>query len=243
LSEGSSEPGGRRLFTSEELSRYDGRDGRKAFVAVDGKVYDVTPSAMWKQGEHFRLHGSGGDLSRSIGAAPHGKEVLERLEQVGILAEEPNLRATKRPERPSWLSALILRHHAHPMLIHFPTAFCTVASFTALLYLALRVEVLESFALYCVVISALATPPSIVTGLVSWRYSYGGVRTPLFRAKIRLSAGLAVLLFAALAVRFAAVDGPDSTPAAFWVYQALVLALAPTVIRLGYVGGRITFPS
>ena len=36
-------------FTPEELTAFDGKDGRKAYVAVEGKVYDVTgvPLDRW----------------------------------------------------------------------------------------------------------------------------------------------------------------------------------------------------
>ena len=33
-----------QAFTEESLARFDGRDGRPAYVAYQGKVYDVTGS-------------------------------------------------------------------------------------------------------------------------------------------------------------------------------------------------------
>jgi hypothetical protein len=129
------------------------------------------------------------------------------------------------------------------MLIHFPTALCTVAPLTAVLHIILGTETLERFTLYCVALAALATPPSIASGLVSWRYNYGAAWTPLFRAKIRYSLVLAALLAVAAVVRLALVEGPDLTPVAFWVYMGVVLSLGPTVVWLGYLGGKITFPS
>lgn len=71
-------------FTVEELAQFDGKDGRKAYVAVDGKVYDVTGNSHWTNGEH---HGTlaGRDLTKAIEASPHGLSVLAKLEQVGTL--------------------------------------------------------------------------------------------------------------------------------------------------------------
>ncbi len=39
-------------LTKEEFKQYDGKDGHKAYVAVDGTVYDVTGVEAWQNGEH-----------------------------------------------------------------------------------------------------------------------------------------------------------------------------------------------
>lgn len=69
----------------EELARFDGRDGRPAYLAYAGKVYDVTDSFLWRGGRHQVLHRAGQDLTEALGKAPHGPELLERFPVVGIL--------------------------------------------------------------------------------------------------------------------------------------------------------------
>ena len=39
-----------KIFTLDELKNYDGKEGRKAYIAVDGVVYDVTNVAACKVG-------------------------------------------------------------------------------------------------------------------------------------------------------------------------------------------------
>jgi predicted heme/steroid binding protein len=73
-------------FTLEELMRYDGKDGRPAYIAYKGKVYDVTESYLWADGDHQGEHVAGRDLTDEIGNAPHGEEELERVKPVGVLA-------------------------------------------------------------------------------------------------------------------------------------------------------------
>ena len=77
-----------KVFTLEELAQYDGKDGRKAYVAVDGIVYDVSDKKLWAGGEHQNRVSAGMDLSDAILQSPHGKAKLQDLPVVGVLAEE-----------------------------------------------------------------------------------------------------------------------------------------------------------
>jgi predicted heme/steroid binding protein len=76
-----------RTFTSEELEEYNGKNGKPAYIAYQGKIYDVSQSDLWRSGEHMGLHGTGKDLTDELELAPHGEEVLERtkLKLVGKL--------------------------------------------------------------------------------------------------------------------------------------------------------------
>ncbi len=74
-----------RKFTLEELKQYDGREGRPAYIAYKGKVYDVTNDYLWTGGDHQGEHTAGKDLTEEMKLAPHGEETLERIKQVGIL--------------------------------------------------------------------------------------------------------------------------------------------------------------
>jgi predicted heme/steroid binding protein len=67
---------------------YDGKEGASAFVACEGKVYDVSGSFLWQGGRHLVLHSAGADLTTSLGQAPHGADLLERFPTIGILDED-----------------------------------------------------------------------------------------------------------------------------------------------------------
>lgn len=74
-----------REFTLEELKKYNGKDGNPAYIAVDGKVYDVTGNSHWKNGEHHGYE-AGNDLSEPLhNVSPHGTSVLPKIKQIGIL--------------------------------------------------------------------------------------------------------------------------------------------------------------
>jgi predicted heme/steroid binding protein len=76
-----------KTFTIEELKQYNGKNGEKAYIAVDGRVYDVTDVKAWSGGRH-KGNQAGQDVTNMIKFSPHGNSVLKKLTQIGILVEE-----------------------------------------------------------------------------------------------------------------------------------------------------------
>ena len=74
-----------RKFTLKELDEYDGKGGKPAYIAYKGKVYDVSESSLWLDGDHLGMHQAGKDLTEDMELAPHGDEVLERAKLIGVL--------------------------------------------------------------------------------------------------------------------------------------------------------------
>ncbi len=227
-----------------ELQQHDGKEGRRTLVAFNGKIYDVTDSKLWRNGVHLKTHHAGHDLTHAIKAAPHGPEVMERFLAIAELVEEKEVIA--RPtamKTPSPMVAWILGQHPHPMSVHFPIALCIMASVLTLLGLYVQEPALQKAALYNIIFAALAAPASIVTGLLSWYYNYSGIWTHIYRMKTLLSIVLAVLLSSALIIHFGFSPVVGQGGFWHWLYTWIVLALAPTVMGLGYYGGKITFPA
>lgn len=80
---------GERVFTLSELSYFDGSQGRPAYVAVNGKVYDVSNVGAWAGGTHFAGLRAGNDLSGQFGSCHRGMAaMLEQLPVVGTMAAE-----------------------------------------------------------------------------------------------------------------------------------------------------------
>jgi predicted heme/steroid binding protein len=77
-----------RRYTRAELARADGKEGRPAWIAYRGKVYDVSASFLWKGGRHMATHEAGRDLTAALVQAPHGGNLLERVPVIGSLEEE-----------------------------------------------------------------------------------------------------------------------------------------------------------
>lgn len=74
-------------LTLEELAKYDGQEGRPAYVAVDGIIYDVTNVKPWAGGKHNGFQ-AGKDLTKEIKTvSPHGVSRLQGVSQVGRIKE------------------------------------------------------------------------------------------------------------------------------------------------------------
>lgn len=72
-------------LTLEELAYYDGTDGKPAYIAVEGKIYDVTDSSFWRNGGHNGYR-AGQDLTDEIiNDSPHGVSNLTRVPMIGII--------------------------------------------------------------------------------------------------------------------------------------------------------------
>ncbi len=71
----------------DQLRQFDGKAGKPVYVAVNGKVYDVSRSGLWTDGDHQGMHTAGVDLTREISDAPHDVEALARFPVVGQLRE------------------------------------------------------------------------------------------------------------------------------------------------------------
>lgn len=75
-------------LTLEQLKEFDGKNGRPAYVAVNGVIYDLTLSRLWRGGEHNPSKGeayAGRDLTDVLEKSPHGDKHLKDFPVVGHL--------------------------------------------------------------------------------------------------------------------------------------------------------------
>jgi len=75
-----------KVFTEEELAKFDGEERPEAYVAVENIVYDV--SDVFSGGEH-RGYQAGSDLSEEFDQeSPHEEEMLADYKVIGLLVDK-----------------------------------------------------------------------------------------------------------------------------------------------------------
>jgi predicted heme/steroid binding protein/uncharacterized membrane protein len=225
-------------MTSEELAKFNGKDGSPTYIAFDGRIYDVTKSRLWLKGLHMNRHSSGLDLTGSLSAAPHGPEVFERYPQVGVLKEGP---PEELKHLPSYVQTFLqqfpmARRHPHPMVVHFPIAFLMGASLFVLLHLLFQNPSFEITSFYLLIIGAISSPFAMGTGIFTWWVNYRLKLTHFVKRKIQFS--LLLLCFEVILIAWRSSDAKVSHP----VYAFMMLLLTLLVALLGYYGGQMTFP-
>ena len=226
-----------RVFTPEEISFYNGKNGNPAYIVVDGIVYDVSASTYWEGGIHEDMHKAGTDLTAELGSAPHGREVLRNYPRVGILQKE-------KTWVPPFLITLvtrfpILRRHPHPFLVHFPMVFLFGGAIFSLLHVVRpQLAPFEKMAFAMLIMGFLFTPPAIATGLWTWWMVYSLKMVPQILYKMTLSI---ILLLTETVCLFLRIGHPFERTARGWTYFALMLFLAANGLTIGYFGGQLTY--
>jgi predicted heme/steroid binding protein/uncharacterized membrane protein len=225
-------------FTFEELSSFNGKEGKPVYIAFEGKVYDVSKSPLWSKGIHMNRHPSGKDLSGEILAAPHGIEVFERYPQVGILKKGVS---AELKHLPPFLQNLLqrfpmARRHPHPMVVHFPLALLMASSLFILLYLLFKNPSFELTSFYLLILGFLSSPFAMATGVLTWWINYRLKLTHFVRRKIQFS--ILLLIFEIILIVWRYSNPEISNP----IYFIMMLILTPIVAILGYYGGQMTFP-
>jgi predicted heme/steroid binding protein/uncharacterized membrane protein len=72
-------------LTLQELSQFDGGEKRPAYIAYKGKIYDVTSSKLWVEGNHVRKHLAGSNLTEAMRTAPHDEDKVVGMPLMGEL--------------------------------------------------------------------------------------------------------------------------------------------------------------
>lgn len=75
-----------RIYTKSQLALRNGQDKEEIWVAMNGLIYDVSASRLWKNGKHYE-HWAGQDLTKELADAPHTDKVFEKFDVVGHLEQ------------------------------------------------------------------------------------------------------------------------------------------------------------
>ncbi|MBL7835307.1 MAG: cytochrome b5 [Cyclobacteriaceae bacterium] len=75
------------LYTRNQLALRNGQDKPQIWIALNGIIYDVTTSRLWRDGKHYE-HWAGQDLTHELKDAPHTEKVFDKFKPIGRLAPD-----------------------------------------------------------------------------------------------------------------------------------------------------------
>ena len=73
-------------ITRAQLALRNGQDKPEIWIALNGVVYDVTSSRLWRNGKHYE-HWAGQDLTLELKDAPHTDKVFDKFKAIGRLVK------------------------------------------------------------------------------------------------------------------------------------------------------------
>lgn len=225
---------GMRRFAKKELREFSGEEGKPAYVAFKGKVYDVSNSRLWAGGKHEGRHFAGDDLTERILSAPHGEEVFTKLQVVGEFVEKE----VSHQRLVRWLQKL----HLHPISVHFSIAYSIAVPLLSVLYVLTGEVSFETASYYMLLLGFLSAPVAALFGFFSWKVAYEGRMTRIFARKLVFAVVLLVFITICFFWRTLNPNILTAGTELSYVYLAMIVSLVPVVSILGYYGGEIVYP-
>jgi len=74
------------VYTRAQLALRNGQDKPEVWVALNGLIYNVSISRLWRNGKHYE-HWAGQDLTDELKDAPHTEKVFDKFTVIGRLKE------------------------------------------------------------------------------------------------------------------------------------------------------------
>jgi 2-oxoglutarate ferredoxin oxidoreductase subunit alpha len=229
-------------MTKSELKEYNGKNGTKAYIAYKGKVYDVTDSHLWQNGEHEGAHSAGLDLTPMLENAPHSVEVFKDFIVVATLEEKPSLDESASDENyKQHLSNWYKKYYPHPMIAHFPIVLHLFAVVFDIVFFTNPKEAYAVVIFYTFFVATVFGLVAMLPGFLSWWINYNLLKSKPFVIKIIVS--ILTLLLGVVGITIY-MENPNvvyETSVLGVIYHFIIFITGVNVIILGYYGGKITW--
>ena len=127
--------------------------------------------------------------------------------------------------------------HWHVIFTHFPASFFAISFVFMILYHLTGSACHESASFLCLLAGAVILVPTVVSGWVTWKNRYKGMRGKIFIYKIRIAIGMMIGSVLIVVVRLLLPNEPHIV----WmlIYTPGVFLLSLGAMAEGYYGGRL----
>ncbi len=182
----------------------------------------------------------GADKSKFVEIQPSDEPDESKPGNVDSAVSEP-----EKIEPPAPLSLyqkvtdLMIRHHAHPILVHTPNGILPIAAVLFILAWVFDATLPAKAAAINLVFVVLALPLVIYTGVLEWQKKYNWADTLLFRIKI-LAATL-TCTSCLISLVWYLLDPAVLSTSLSWVFILVNLIMLASAGIAGHIGGKLVF--
>ena len=134
---------------------------------------------------------------------------------------------------------LMVKHHAHPVSVHFPNGVLPVAVTMYIPAFVFGSAALGTAGFYNIVFVVLSLPFVLFAGYVEWEKKYNKAMTTLFQVKI-VAASLASAT-ALMSLCWYLIDGRVLESDLGWLFVLLNLVMLASAGVAGFLGGKLVF--
>lgn len=182
----------------------------------------------------------GADKSKFVEIQPSDEPDESKLETAESAASESEKIETPAPQSLyQKITDLMIRHHAHPILVHTPNGILPVTAVLFVIAWLFDATLPAKAAAINLVFVVLALPLVVYTGVLEWQKKYNQADTLLFRIKI-LAATLTCASCLISLVWFLVNPAVLSTSLA-WIFILINLIMLASAGIAGYIGGKLVF--
>lgn len=151
--------------------------------------------------------------------------------------------ATSTPRFISYenLTQLMVKHHLHPITVHFPNGIIPMAVAFIFLAAIFQFADLSNASFYSMIFVVLTLPVVLFSGYNAWQKKYRGAMTRIF--KIKIISALMVTVAAVIVVlwHLIAPESFQNTSGGRTLFLLLHLILLAATGIAGFIGGKLVF--
>ena len=137
------------------------------------------------------------------------------------------------------IKAFMVKHHLHPVSVHFPNGLLPVVVTFFILSLVFNSAGLAKAGFYNLVFILFSLPLVLVAGVVEWEKKYNRALTILFQIKIVAAAITTVLCLVSTVWFLFQPDVLSSANAGIYIVVNIVMLASAGIA--GFIGGKLVF--
>jgi uncharacterized membrane protein len=134
---------------------------------------------------------------------------------------------------------LMVKHHAHPVSVHFPNGILPAAVMLFVLAWMFNVELFVKAGFINLIFVVLALPLVLFSGIIEWKKRYNQALTTLF--KIKMMAAALTTSTCLISVVWYLIDPNVLSSPKGWVFILVNLVMLASAGIAGHIGGKLVF--